>query len=1406
MRNRGLFIVAGCLCCVLWCRTSMFSQGSGGETAGETTIGPAAVRQSTAEIMASPATPSGGTGAIRLSLEFDVDREHLPQNPASPAAAVWPPLTSPLKPPAGGSLYSPQLVALSFLGTQVSETYSVPPDAMGAIGPTQYIVAVNGRIRTFAKSTGTADGVLDKDMDTFFQSVMTPPVSSNYTSDPRIRYDRLSKKWFVIMLDIPGGKATQANRIMIAVSDSGTITSSSVWSFFYISASTTDFADYPTLGIDRNALYIGCNLFKLSGGNYDGTNGYVVQKSSILGSGPIVSTRFTALTTAGGSGPYTPQGADNFDTTASYGYFIGCDNSSYGLLQIRRITNPGSGSPTISANIPLTVPNTYTPLNVPHLGNTYGTKGELDAIDDRCFMAVIRNGSLWTVQNLAVSNTGVAGASGTRDGIRWYQIQNIDATPSLAQSGTVYDPSLPNDGTKRSYWMPSIMISGQGHAAMAFTTAGASEYANAGTNGRLSGDAAGTMQSAYLYTSSTTAYNPTFDTGTSGARRWGDYSYVSVDPDDDMTMWTIAEFCNSTNSYGVQIAKLLAPGPAAPAAAVPQTVTVGSDTSIVVTGTTSGGTGFFEPGAAFPHHLTAVVNGGGVTVNSITYSGPSSVTLHVSIAANAAGGGRTITITNPDGQSATSSGPLITINANCSPISLSPGVLPAGYVSATYRQQVSASGGTSPYHYAVTSGSLPPGIALSGSGLISGKSSSIGMFGFTVTATDSLGCTGNSSFSLQLLACPGISVQPLQLPTAVSNASYSQLLTASGGTPPYTFTVSGGTLPSGLALSSSGLISGRPGSHGASIFTVAVSDSDSCSAAVPETLMVVCPVLTIAPTVLSGASAGLPYHVLFTGSGGKSPYLFSRSAGQLPPGLALSAGGSVDGTVTGQGTFVFDITMTDSLGCTAVLHDSISSACQVLSVVPALLPKGNIHITYAESLHLPGGFPPVAWNLVSGVVPAGMTLTPQGVLTGIPQTGDSSVITVSATDSIGCTAQAALTLWIDTLSLAEASVAVLNGWNLVSDPFAGPHDSITDIYPAAISDAFSYGGGAYHVTDILAPLSGYWLRFDSSEAVHLIGPPIQNDSIAVADGWNLIGSFSSTVPFGALQGVGTSIGSLLYEYRNGYQPVDTIAPGGGYWIKCNGPGVLAPPAGSGVPGKARIPFSATRSIPGHELIIHDAAGGSATLTAAVYRFSPAERALLSLPPLPPGGGFDVRFSTGSQTADIDSGAATVVQAVFLQSEHYPLTLVARTAPGTSRLSLRIAGADERRMRTPLDSLTIGDPSVRSVSLIIRKQASAPAAYRLYDNYPNPFNPSTTVGFDLPVRSQIRLGVYNTLGQFVAELANDERSAGYYQVVWNGKLGNGAEAGSGIYFVRLDAVSADGPGDHFSGVRKIVLLR
>jgi hypothetical protein len=595
------------------------------------------------------------------------DRTNLPQNPLAPKVSSVPEMPPGFNANDGGpGIFAPQTIGTNFTGATLAgtnPTFSFPPDCMGAVGPTQYFMFVNGRLVTFNKTTGVADGVINADPDVFFTSV----INGSSTSDPRIRYDRLTGRWFLVIINV-----STPNRILIAVSNAasnGVISGSTTFTFFFIDIATTPpsisntcFADYPTLGIDNNALYIGTNNFCGSPTQtFNSSDGFVVRKSSILGAGPIVVTVFRGLVaTSASAGPYTPQGVDNYDPSANEGYFIGVDNATFSTLMMRRVGTPG-GTPTISANISITTPTTTFPENVPHLGNTGGTNGRLSALDDRLFAAHIRNQQLWTAHNIEVNASGVASSTGSRDAARWYHL-NVpvgSGTPTIVQSGTVFDNAATNPNY---FWIPSILPSGQGHVAMALSRAGNASRADAATVGRLSGDTPGTMQAPALVTASSTAYNPPSDPGP--GRRWGDYSYVSLDPIDDMTMWQVQMFCDATNSYGVRITKLIAPPPATPSALAD--ITAGANpVNVTLTGLSVSGSGFFDPGANLPggvpafSHLTASITNGTATgtpptVVSATYVNPTTVNLVLNASAATASIGSEryrITITNPDGQS-----------------------------------------------------------------------------------------------------------------------------------------------------------------------------------------------------------------------------------------------------------------------------------------------------------------------------------------------------------------------------------------------------------------------------------------------------------------------------------------------------------------------------------------------------------------------------------------------------------------------------------------------------------------------------------------------------------------------------------------------------------------------------------
>lgn len=186
----------------------------------------------------------------------------------------------------------------------------------------------------------------------------------------------------------------------------------------------------------------------------------------------------------------------------------------------------------------------------------------------------------------------------------------------------------------------------------------------------------------------------------------------------------------------------------------------------------------------------------------------------------------------------------------------------------------------------------------------------------TVTAT----CAGPP-------ICPAVELAPPTLPDGSVGVAYSQTITASGGTAPYTFMVTGGALPPGLTLTPDGVLAGTPTTNGSSTFTIRATDANGCFAEITYTIAVApegCPVITLAPSTLPPGAVGVAYNQQITASGGTGPYVFAILSGTLPAGLTLSSSGLLSGTPTTVGTSTVTIQATDGNGCPGVATYTIT--------------------------------------------------------------------------------------------------------------------------------------------------------------------------------------------------------------------------------------------------------------------------------------------------------------------------------------------------------------------------------------------------------------------------------------------------------------------------------------------------
>ncbi len=629
-----------------------------------------------------------------IEQEIDDDQKLAEGANATPPLSHWPPIAETPLTATVGPPNLPQTVGTSFKTVTYSESLFFPPDSMGDVGPTQVVVHLNGRIRAFDKAGGL--GPLDVDSFAFWTAA-TPP---RYPGDPQIRYDRLSGRWFLLAVDFMGNNFN--NDIMLAVSSGPTITGLSSFTFysFPISAvSPPDYpywCDYPSLGVDANALYVGCNMYS-SLGAFQYSLGLVIQKSSAISGGPLVVTPFSAIGGVGLPGPFAPRGVDNDDPSWTEGYFIGTDAGTTGFIHIRRISDPG-GTPTLGADLALPVSSTNMVEQ-----QALGSQRPISTLGNRLHAAAIHKNkitgisSLWTAQDVETDATCTPSTNvgaGRRIGARWYEIGSLTANPTITQFGTLCTtaPGNGTDNSTRGFIFPTVAETGQGHMALSASYASATEFIGIAAAGRLRTDpAGGTRVPETIVLAGLASYE--MDDSVP-RNRWGDYSFTDVDPNDDQTIWTFQEYADTpANNWSVRAVQLKAPPPPNLAAtsnpvcvgvvAAPVNVN-GADSCAAPSCTnglcTAGGAcpEFFDPGPdvggpGFANHISATVTGG-ITVNTANIIIPTGPATHrvlgVALSLNttaATTGIKTVSITNPDGQ--TKSAAIISVIPNRSPVS-----------------------------------------------------------------------------------------------------------------------------------------------------------------------------------------------------------------------------------------------------------------------------------------------------------------------------------------------------------------------------------------------------------------------------------------------------------------------------------------------------------------------------------------------------------------------------------------------------------------------------------------------------------------------------------------------------------------------------------------------------------------
>ena len=343
---------------------------------------------------------------------------------------------------------------------------------------------------------------------------------SGFGGDSRVRYDTVSNRWIVTSLS--GGAD---NNVNIAISD--TSNALGPWKAVTLNAYPAGIADYPTLAIDNNAVYIGTDNFK-GGSTYAGTSLFVIPRTSLFSAAPSLANtvKFDNGATAGvPDRGFAIQGLNNTDSASKNGGVI-ADSLYTNQLTHYDILNAGTPGATQTAPVDGIGPNYGDPTKARQPDGSQ----RIDALDARVSSSAwLQNGKIYTVFTVA-DGTG-------HDAVNW---EVIDAkTNAVLGQGLI-------SGGGYDYYQGSLAVNSAGQVVIGYNRSGFdAATGNISIFARTFDSVAGgglvqTGSDILLHMSALGNYN-NHEFG-AGINRWGDYSAVTLDPTNSESFWVIGEY------------------------------------------------------------------------------------------------------------------------------------------------------------------------------------------------------------------------------------------------------------------------------------------------------------------------------------------------------------------------------------------------------------------------------------------------------------------------------------------------------------------------------------------------------------------------------------------------------------------------------------------------------------------------------------------------------------------------------------------------------------------------------------------------------------------------------------------------------------------------------------------------
>ncbi|MEY2507782.1 MAG: hypothetical protein QOH01_2111 [Verrucomicrobiota bacterium] len=417
---------------------------------------------------------------------------------------------------------APTLTALSaFEG--IPATTWLPPDCTMAAGPSHVIASVNSTIAVYAKTGGAP--LLQRTLTAWFANV-----SQNATIfDPKLLYDQHAGRW--VLLAVALGKENQSFFLLSASASSDPM---GPWRNYALNAakdgttSTNNWADYPGLGVDAQAIYLTANMFKVDG-NFVYAKIRIVPKAAIYAGAAATFLDLVRMKNADGSFAFTVQPCHTFGAPQA-AYFVNSLFPSGQELSIWSLTNPLT-QPRLTRRR-VAVPAYDLPPDAEQKGGATA----LDSGDVRILHAIFRGGSIWTALT-----TRHQWAGGNAAAVQWFQ---IDATTGgLVQQG-IYGAD------RRHYFYPAFAPDSNGNVIAVFCVSSPNEYASIYFSGRTATDPVGELRPSLVLKAGTASY---VGPDSSGRNRWGDYCGIASDPASGSNVWFYSMFAEAPNKWGTWI-------------------------------------------------------------------------------------------------------------------------------------------------------------------------------------------------------------------------------------------------------------------------------------------------------------------------------------------------------------------------------------------------------------------------------------------------------------------------------------------------------------------------------------------------------------------------------------------------------------------------------------------------------------------------------------------------------------------------------------------------------------------------------------------------------------------------------------------------------------------------------------